>query len=142
MIYLLPVVSSTTCNLPPPMLPAACGALAAPQPHATYLYLPSYPPLSIPPHHLPPQARELQFNQGVDAAAGLVTRLQQQRRACVRLLAIWEEIVEMQQQASYWARNSGAAAAATGGAPSPHPSSKLRTLFGALPSYHPCGHGR
>ena len=36
-------------------------------------------------------------------------------------------------QASYWARNSGAAAAAsTGGAPSPHPSSKLRTLFGAV----------
>ena len=38
----------------------------------------------------------------------------------------------MQQQASYWARNSGAAAAAAGGAPSPHPSSKLRTLFGAV----------
>ena len=38
----------------------------------------------------------------------------------------------MQQQASYWARNSGAAAAAAGGSPSPHPSSKLRTLFGAV----------
>ena len=47
-----------------------------------------------------PVARELHFNQGVDAAAGLVTRLQHQRRGCVRLLAIWEEIVEMQQQAT------------------------------------------
>ena len=54
-----------------------------------------------------PVARELHFNQGVDAAAGLVTRLQHQRRGCVRLLAIWEEIVEMQQQARVGVRVTG-----------------------------------
>ncbi len=83
------------------------------------------------PGYLLPVARELQFKQQIDEDAGIVTRAQRQRHACFRLLAIWEEAIEMQQQARSPPWPYGAAFCPPPSThPAPLPSRGARPPFG------------